>query len=90
MAFENTGGVHSLQSDPTYNACMQEDMNIHQFVDWVNKLNKHLMLFLSKDDGSSQDKLPKDKILDILEALMSQKWQAEMMHQRFGVIADGQ
>eukprot|EP00957_Ditylum_brightwellii_P098595 7510593-Ditylum_brightwellii.AAC.1 len=40
----------------------------------------------SMDNSSSQENLLKNKIMDNLEVLMPQKWQAEMTYHHFGII----
>eukprot|EP00957_Ditylum_brightwellii_P206400 15348253-Ditylum_brightwellii.AAC.2 len=50
------------------------NMSMCKFVARVNKINKRLAQFLPRDDGTPQEKLADDKIMDILENAMPKSW----------------
>eukprot|EP00957_Ditylum_brightwellii_P194427 14807331-Ditylum_brightwellii.AAC.1 len=55
------------------------DMNVHQFVAQINKINDCITQFPPKDNSSPQEKLPNDEIMDILEAAMHKKGQSKFV-----------
>eukprot|EP00957_Ditylum_brightwellii_P009938 749475-Ditylum_brightwellii.AAC.1 len=65
-------------------------MSLCTFVTCVNKITERLTQFPPRDDGTSQEKLADNKLMDILESAMPKSWQEEMWRQYFDCTAKGQ
>eukprot|EP00957_Ditylum_brightwellii_P131619 10038167-Ditylum_brightwellii.AAC.1 len=65
-------------------------MSTHTFIACVNKINKGIVQLLPRDDGTPQEKLTDDEIMDILENVIPKLWQEGIQRQQFDCMVKGQ
>eukprot|EP00957_Ditylum_brightwellii_P158563 12069303-Ditylum_brightwellii.AAC.1 len=56
-------------------------ISTHNVIAFAHHINKRLMQFPSRDDGTPQEKLVDDEIMDILENTLPRSWQEEMQRE---------